>query len=107
MNVLFLCSRNQWRSPTAEQVWRDDPRLSVRSAGLSPQARRRVTVGDLDWADVIFVMEDKHKTRLMAEFSGVVCHTPVHVLHIPDEYRCMDPELVSELRRSVAGILNL
>ncbi|HAZ54478.1 MAG TPA: phosphotyrosine protein phosphatase, partial [Franconibacter helveticus] len=22
MNVLFICSRNQWRSPTAEQLFR-------------------------------------------------------------------------------------
>ena len=42
-NVLFICSRNQWRSPTAEQVYRKHPLLAVRSAGTSLNARRKVS----------------------------------------------------------------
>lgn len=37
LKVLFVCSRNQWRSPTAEAMYRDDSRLSVR-----PQYTREV-----------------------------------------------------------------
>ncbi len=107
LNVLFICSRNQWRSPTAEKVWRKHPALSVRSAGTSPNARRHVSEQDLRWAEAIFVMEEKHKSRLMAEFGRVVQNKPVHVLDIPDEYQYMDPELVEELERSVAAILGL
>lgn len=107
LNVLFICSRNHWRSPTAETVWRKHPALSVRSAGTSPNARRHVTAGDLRWCETIFVMEEKHKSRLQAEFGRLVEHTPIHVLDIPDEYKYMDPELVTELRQSVAGILGL
>lgn len=103
--LLFVCSRNQWRSPTAEQVWRRDPRVLVRSAGTSPNARHRVSADDLHWADVIFVMEEKHKSRLLAEHRRTIERKPVHVLDIPDEYRYMDPELVELLRQSVAGIL--
>lgn len=106
-NVLFVCSRNQWRSPTAEQVWRRDARLSVRSAGTSAQARHRVSADDVVWADVIVVMEEKHQSKLRAEFGRALEHTPIHVLDIPDEYRYMDPELVRELERSVAAILAL
>lgn len=107
MNVLFICSRNQWRSPTAEQVWRRHPALSVRSAGTSPNARRHVCAQDLQWADTIFVMEEKHKSRLRAEFGRLLEHKPVHVLDIPDEYKYMDPALVEELQRSVGAILGL
>ncbi len=107
LNVLFVCSRNQWRSPTAENVWRKHPALSVRSAGTSPNARRHVTEDDLRWCETIFVMEEKHKSRLLAEFGRLVEHTPIHVLDIPDEYKYMDPELVTELQQSVAGILGL
>lgn len=107
MNVLFICSRNQWRSPTAEQVWRRHPALSVRSAGTSPNARRHVSAQDLQWADTIFVMEEKHKSRLRAEFGRLLEHKPVHVLDIPDEYKYMDPALVGELQRSVGAILGL
>jgi predicted protein tyrosine phosphatase len=107
LNVLFICSRNQWRSPTAEQVWRNHPALAVRSAGTSPNARRHVSEQDLRWAEAIFVMEEKHKSRLIAEFGRIVENKPVHVLDIPDEYKYMDPELVEELKRSVGSILGL
>ena len=56
MNVLFVCSKNQWRSPTAEKVFGRDPGLKVRSAGTSRKARRTVTANDLRWADVVMVM---------------------------------------------------
>ncbi len=94
MNVLFVCSRNQWRSPTAEQVWHRLPGVNVRSAGTSPRARRRVAASDVQWADVIFVMETKHRQRLQAEFGQLLLHKRLEVLQVPDEYKYMDPELV-------------
>lgn len=105
IHILFVCSRNQWRSPTAEQVWRRDPRVSARSAGTSDGARRTVTEEDLAWADVIFVMEDKHLKRLRATFGSLLTEKTVHVLDIPDEYTYMDPALVEELEGSVARLL--
>lgn len=105
LNVLFVCSRNQWRSPTAEKMWRNHPALAVRSAGTSPNARHHVSEQDLRWAGVIFVMEEKHKSRLVAEYGRIVENKPIHVLDIPDEYKYMDPELVEELERSVGEIL--
>lgn len=106
-NVLFICSRNQWRSPTAETVWRKHPDISVRSAGTSPSARRTVSAADIHWADVIVVMEQKHKNRLVAEFTRLLEHKPIHVLDIPDEYKYMDPELVEILEESVGSYLGL
>ncbi len=106
-HVLFICSRNQWRSPTAEQVWRRHPLLSVRSAGTSPNARRRVSADDIAWSSVIMVMEEKHKSRLKAEFSRALEGRVIHVLDIPDDYRYMDPELVEQLGQAVAALLNL
>lgn len=38
IRVLFVCSQNSLRSPTAEAVFRDDPRLEVRSAGTDADA---------------------------------------------------------------------
>jgi predicted protein tyrosine phosphatase len=105
--VLFICSRNQWRSPTAEQVYRRHPQLSVRSAGTSPNARRKVSADDLQWADVILVMEEKHKSRLKAEFGRVIEARAIRVLDIPDDYKYMDPELVELLRQSVGPMLGL
>ena len=105
-NLLFICSRNQWRSPTAESIWRKHPDFDVRSAGTSPKARRTVTSADIRWADVIFAMEQKHKNRLKAEFARVLGHKTIHVLNIPDEYQYMDSELVEELQAAVNALLD-
>lgn len=104
-NVLFICSRNQWRSPTAERVFRRWPGVSVRSAGTSPNARRTVSVGDLRWADVIIVMEPKHRQQLIARFPRPLQKRTVHVLHIEDDYQPMDPELVRLLEETVPPLL--
>ncbi len=107
LNVLFVCSRNQWRSPTAEQVWRRHPRVNARSAGTSASARRVVGADDLRWADVVLVMEDKHKSRLLADFRALLLQKPLHVLDIPDDYNYMDPDLVELLGDPVADLLGL
>ena len=105
--VLFVCSENQWRSPTAEAIFRKHPKLSVRSGGTSSSARHPVSVEDVRWADVILVMEDKHKSRLVAEFGRGIAKKSVVVLDIPDEYKYMDPDLVAELEASVTAWLRL
>lgn len=107
MNVLFICSRNQWRSPTAEQVFRRYPGLSVRSAGTSRNAKKRVSHELLHWADVICVMEQKHKDRLMAEYRRLLENKPLHILDIPDDYRYMDPVLVTQLEELVPELLGI
>ncbi|TWU02916.1 low molecular weight protein tyrosine phosphatase family protein [Stieleria varia] len=94
INVLFVCSKNQWRSPTAEAVYRDDPRVSVRSRGTATSAKQTIHAADLAWADLVLVMEDKHRHRLLADFPGEAKYLPIQVLHIPDDYQFMDPELI-------------
>lgn len=105
VNVLFICSRNQWRSPTAEQLWRSRPGYQVRSAGTSPKAKRTVSEADVRWADRIFVMEKKHKNRMTARFSRMLDFKMVHVLDVPDEYRYMQAELIDELEGKLALLL--
>ena len=105
MNVLFVCSRNQWRSPTAEHVWRRTPGVSVRSAGTSRTARRRLTVADIRWADLILVMEEKHKSRIQADFRDETRYKNLIVLDIPDDYKFMDPELTALLEERCAAYI--
>ncbi len=107
LNILFVCSRNQWRSPTAEKVWSNHPQVNVRSVGTSPRARRTIGPKDIQWADIIMVMEKKHKSRVEAEFTRMVSHKPIHVLDIPDNYKYMDDELVELVKAGVASILVL
>ena len=103
-NLLFVCSRNQWRSPTAETVYRKRG-YSARSAGTSPNARKTISTSDIKWADLIFVMEKKHKNRIVAEFTRLVEHKTIHVLEIPDDYKYMDEELVSFIEDTVESYL--
>ncbi|MBB1489659.1 low molecular weight protein tyrosine phosphatase family protein [Oceanospirillum sediminis] len=106
LNLLFICSRNQWRSPTGEAIWKKCSGFDTRSAGTSPNARKSVSPADIRWADYIFVMEDKHKNKLLAEFSRMMNHKPLYVLNIPDEYRFMDQELICELKEKVSYFLS-
>ena len=102
--ILFVCSRNEWRSPTAERVFGRDPRWVVRSAGTARSARRRVNTGDLQWADSILVMERRHRSRLREQFPE--CRDlDVVVLDIPDDFGFMDPDLVDLLEASVRPVL--
>ena len=105
LKVLFVCSMNQWRSPTAEKIYADKPLVQARSAGTRKRAKNPVKSGDLKWADIVIVMELKHRQRLLAGFPGEMRFKEVHVLDIPDEYKFMDPELVDVLRASVDPIL--
>ncbi|MDR9614836.1 phosphotyrosine protein phosphatase [Providencia rettgeri] len=101
-----MCSKNQWRSPTAEQIWRNHESWVTRSAGTSRNARCPVNADLIRWADVIFVMEQKHKNRLQADFSRLLEYKPLHILDIPDNYQYMNPELVQILQDTVPSYLS-
>lgn len=105
-NILFVCSKNRWRSPTAEAIYRDDERISVRSRGITKAAVQPIRSSDIAWADVILVMEDKHRQRILAQFPGEMKFKPAHVLDIPDDYRFMDAELIEFLRSATEPIIN-
>jgi predicted protein tyrosine phosphatase len=99
--VLFLCGKNQWRSPTAEQVFAEHPGIECASAGLSHDAQTPVSIELVEWAEVIFVMEKQHKARLSARFKPQLAGKRVVCLGIPDRYRLMDPALVTLLKTKV------
>ena len=99
--VLFICGANRRRSPTAEQVFAGRPDLEVASAGLRADADTPVSPDLLQWADLIFVMEPTHRTRLSRHFKRYLRRARVICLDIPDTYAFMDPALVATLRRRV------
>lgn len=104
-HVLFVCSQNRLRSPTAEQVFADWPGIETASAGLKPEAENPVTPELLEWADLIVVMEPVHKRRLGERFQRWLRDRRVVVLGIPDEYDFMAPELVQLLKQKVPPLL--
>jgi len=103
--LLFICSRNRWRSPTAEKIFHGVDSLQARSAGTETGARIKVTAGHLGWADLVFVMEKKHLRRLQEKFPEALADKRVVCLNIPDDFQFMQPELVTLLQAAVPPYL--
>ena len=103
--VLFLCSRNRLRSPTAEQVFGTWPDLEVDSAGLADDAQTVLTAEQLGWAELIVVMEASHRRRLQARHRALLKGKRVVCLDIPDRYAFMQPELVALLLKKAGPLL--
>ncbi|MBK9617048.1 MAG: phosphotyrosine protein phosphatase [Uliginosibacterium sp.] len=100
-SVLFLCSQNKLRSPTAEQVFAGYPGIACTSAGLNHDAENPLTPEQLAWAELIFVMEKAQRSRLRERFGEHLHGQRVVCLNIPDNYRFMQPELVALLEKKV------
>ncbi|MDP4202206.1 MAG: protein-tyrosine-phosphatase [Bacteroidota bacterium] len=95
-NILVICGRNKRRSRTAEYLFKNDNRFNIRSAGLSPKSDRKISESDLNWADLVFVMENRQRSKM----RELYVHTnlpPIEILNIPDEYEFMDEELIEML----------
>lgn len=107
IKLLFICSRNKWRSLTAEKIFNGVNGYDVRSAGTEANARIKVTNGHIGWADIIFVMEKKHSTRLKNKFGDLLNDKKIICLDIPDEYQFMDEELVELLRGRVSEYIEI
>lgn len=96
--LLFLCSQNKLRSPTAEEVFADCQDVEVDSAGLNNDAVVALSEEQIEWADVIIVMEKSHKERLNRKFNHALGGKRVAVLGIPDKYSFMDEDLIRMLK---------
>lgn len=103
--VLFLCSRNRLRSPTAEQVFAAWPDVETDSAGLADDADTLLSVDQLEWADLVVVMEQVHRRRLMQRHRQHLKGKRVVVLDIRDSYALMQPELIELLLLKLGPLL--
>ena len=85
LKLLFICSQNKIRSLTAEHMLQGVPGLAVKSAGTEPNSRIRVNGGQIGWADLIFVMEKKHR-RILEENFGEALEGKriVKRIHVPN-----------------------
>ncbi|CAI6082965.1 low molecular weight protein tyrosine phosphatase family protein [Cohnella sp. JJ-181] len=107
MKLLFVCSRNKWRSLTAEKIFEGLEGYQVRSAGTEDAARIKVNEGHVGWADMIFAMEKKHVHRLQDKFPHLLPGKRIVCLGIPDEYGYMDEELIETLKTGVSAYIEL
>jgi predicted protein tyrosine phosphatase len=96
--LLFICSQNIQRSLTAERMYVGFSGYLVKSAGTEPSARTIVNQEHIDWADMIFLMEEDHLEKLQTRFGAKLGGKAVICLNIPDVYRCMEAALIEELK---------
>ena len=98
VRALFICHFNKKRSATAERVFGKDPTLEVLSAGTSDEALVQVNQRMLEWADIVFVMDDEQVRELRRMFPGHPAVDRLVCLEIRDVYHFLDPELVTLLQ---------
>jgi predicted protein tyrosine phosphatase len=89
--VLFVCAGNRDRSPTAQEMFRYIKGWETRSAGVGPYANNVVTKELIQWAEIIFAMEESQKQFLIRMDNS--CTSKIRVLEIPDEFRHNQPDL--------------
>ncbi|MEO8377310.1 MAG: phosphotyrosine protein phosphatase [Candidatus Sumerlaeota bacterium] len=107
MNLLFVCSKNRKRSPTAEAVFSGKDGIESIGAGINPDSPTPLTGDLIEWADIVMVMENGHRRRVMDRFEGLLKSKKLIVLGIPDHYEYMDDKLVALLERKVKAVLQL
>jgi predicted protein tyrosine phosphatase len=100
--ILFICSQNKLRSPTAEQLFSTWPGVETASAGTNHDAENPLTGELLQWADLIVVMERTHRSKLQQRFRRFLNGQRILCLDIPDLYLFMDPGLISLLKTKMA-----
>jgi predicted protein tyrosine phosphatase len=102
VNLLFVCSENRLRSPTAEAVFSAYAGVSAIGAGTNSDAPTPVSGDLVEWADIVLVMERAHRSKIAKKFREQLKGKRLVVLAISDSYEFMQPELVSLLKTRVA-----
>lgn len=102
MKILFVCGKNKRRSPTAEQIYKNDQRIQVRSAGTSKTSPRKINQELIDWADLILTMERSYQVRIRDTLINV---PPIECLYIEDRYNHMEPKLIELIKEKVEPII--
>jgi predicted protein tyrosine phosphatase len=106
-HILFICSQNKLRSPTAETIFGNIEGFEVLSAGLNNDAEVPITSELVEWADTIFVMEKAQRNKLQKKFRKYIYNQRLICLDIPDDYEYMQPELVEILKQKIGNFFKI
>ena len=105
-NILVVCGRNKKRSRTAEYIFKNNNRFNIRSAGLSPKSDRKISENDLNWADLVFVMETGQRAKIRGIYKHLQLPT-IEILNIADDYEFMNEELIEMLTDKINDSLKV
>ncbi len=107
-HLLFVCTANLNRSPTAKSLFKNNKKYEAKSAGIHPLSENPITKQAIKWADIIFVMDeknDKHKTFLLREFPEAA-EKKIIILGVPDIYTKNNPQLIKILKKKLRKLLS-
>lgn len=108
IRLLFICTNNVCRSPTAEDLFKNSNKFEAKSAGIHPFATQHINQRLIDWTDEIFVMsekEDRHLTYLQENFD--LKDKKVYDLEVSDIYPRGDPRLIEILKSKLSKYLKI
>ena len=106
MKILFICSANKLRSKTAEDYFSEtNNKHTFLSAGTNIKTCLKEGTTPLeeyllDWADIVYVMEKKHKQEVN-NFVGDLYNNKIIILNIKDNYKYYQKELIELLENKV------
>ncbi len=105
--LLFICSENRLRSPTAEAVFSGYDGIEAIGAGTNSDAATPVSGDLVEWADIVLVMEKAHKNKITKKYKELLKNKKLVVLDIPDNYDYMDPGLIQILKNKISRHVQL
>jgi predicted protein tyrosine phosphatase len=103
--ILFVCSQNKLRSPTAEQIFAAYQNVETSSAGTNHDAENPLSIELIEWAEIIFVMEKAHRSKVNAKYKSHLKNKRLICLDIPDNYAFMELALIELLKAKVHRLL--
>jgi len=106
MKMLFVCGKNKLRSPTAEIIFSKYEGIETRSVGVRKDAEVIAGIEDIEWADIIYFMEQKHKRKLSEKFANALKTKKVVILEIKDKFGFMDKALITILKKKISEYTN-
>ena len=107
MHILFVCSENRLRSPTAAAVFSEYEGVEAISAGTNTDCETPVSGDLIEWADVVLVMENSHRNKIAKKFRHLLKEKKLAVLNIPDDFDFMDPVLIRILKNRVPQYVSI
>lgn len=107
-SILFICTSNIKRSPTAEELFSGVGDIETKSAGIyATQPQVKLTQELIDWADIAFVMSEEEKQFSYTQENFILGDTKLYNLNISDTYHKNEHGLKLELIKKVAQYLDL
>ena len=84
-----------------DPVFGQYPGVEAIGAGTNSDAETPVSGDLIEWAEAVLVMEASHRNKIAKKFKSQLKGKKLAVLDIPDNFECMQPELISLLKAKV------